>query len=176
MSPLLVSGGLCFLLAPPPEIRTLPGAALGPGGSLPPRLATRERPSGRARKLRCRRCEFSAADHLRESACRSAPHPDGPGGCAKSLVSHLAPLWHLKGTLLAAEDTGKLQALASWPPSFFPFFFFPPYLSRPLCFYQPWRSSRIDTLGAVGSRNAGVGGGGAGGGPSVGRGGHVQGL
>lgn len=176
MSPLLVSGGLCFLPAPPPEIRTLPGAALGPGGSLPPRLATRERPSRRARELRCRRREFSAADHLRESACRSAPHPDGPGGCAKSLVSHLAPLWHLKGTLLAAEDTGKLQALASWPPSFFPFFFFPPYLSRPLCFYQPWRSSRIDTLGAVGSRNAGVGGGGAGGGPLVGRGGHVQGL
>lgn len=123
MSPLLVSSGLCFLPAPPPEIRTLPGAALGPGGSRPPRLATRERPSRRARELRCRRREFSAADHLRESACRSAPHPDGPGGCAKSLVSHLAPLWHLKGTLLAAEDTGKLQALASWPPSFFPFFF-----------------------------------------------------
>lgn len=85
-----------------------------------------------------------------------------PSGRARWLcevsVSHLAPLWHLKGTLLAAEDTGKLQALASWPASFFPFFFFPSYLSRPLCFYQPWRSSRIDTLGAVGSRNAGVGG------------------
>lgn len=50
-----------------------------------------------------------------------------PSGRARWLcevaVSHLAPLWHLKGTLLAAEDTGKLQALASWPPSFFPFFF-----------------------------------------------------
>lgn len=43
---------------------------------------------------------------------------------AKSLVSPLVPLWHLKGPLLAAEDTGKLQALASWPPSFsLPFFY-----------------------------------------------------
>lgn len=36
VSPSLVLGGLRFLPPPPPEILTLPGAALGPGGSLPP--------------------------------------------------------------------------------------------------------------------------------------------
>lgn len=49
----------------------------------------------------------------------------------KSLLSHLVPHWHLKGTLLAAEDTGKLQALASWlSPFFLPFFFF----------FLPWQT------------------------------------
>lgn len=147
-------------------------AAPRPGGSLPPRPATQERLSRSARKLHCKWCLF-----FQQTICWSLLLTTPSGRirwlCMKSLLSHLVPHWHLKGTLLAAEDTGKLQALASWLSPFFLPFFFSSYLGRPLCFYQPWKSSRIDLLGAVGSQNAG-GGGDVGGGPSVDRGGFVR--